>query len=73
MARSITGPRMQARLLDALEGGNVRTMEDLERALRVSHRELLALAEETRRVRREAGGPAPVNVWGVGFRLEARS
>jgi DNA-binding response OmpR family regulator len=73
MARSLTGMRMQGRLLDILRGEPTRvfTKDELMRKLRLnSTRELDALAMKTREQCRKGGCPAPTNVWGVGYRME---
>lgn len=69
MARALVGPRMQARLIDALgTNGRVVSKQDLCRTLRLdSTRELDALVARTHTVLTNAGAPGITNVWGVGY------
>jgi DNA-binding response OmpR family regulator len=72
MARALTGPRMQGRLLDLLRSQprRVWTTDELCKALRLQRGpDVDALARATRAECRRGGCPYPTDVWGVGYRL----
>ncbi|RKQ90534.1 hypothetical protein C8N24_0339 [Solirubrobacter pauli] len=71
MARALTGPRMQARLISTLGSRpGTWTNPQLCKALGLDTvAELAQLADATRAVCQEHGRPYPSNVWGIGYQI----
>ena len=73
MARSLTGPRMQSRLLMILSSEPRRTFTTAElcKGLRIDRAsDLDQLAQATREACQRGGCPYPASVWGIGYRME---
>lgn len=72
MARALTGPRMQGRLLELLRSEPMRvwTNGELCKALRLDRVEDLdAIATKARTEMQKFSVPYPTCVWGVGYRM----
>jgi hypothetical protein len=71
MARALTGPRVQDRLITTLGSRpGVWTNDHLCKALRLHNvDELRQLADATRAVCQQHGNPYPTNVWGIGYQM----